>query len=128
MGILMLMILRAFVTILSYFFRLLVPLKQTWIYMVISFLLVKWYVKELIIFQYQFSLLRFSKNKYNNTISSMRKRTNCKVNVIWYYSQYVVPSSLWSISQKYCSSLKPHQVQTEEHNNVMDEKYLKRNN
>ena len=39
------------VTILSYFLHLRIPFKKILIYMVKSFLLVKWYVKEIIIFQ-----------------------------------------------------------------------------
>ena len=46
---------------------------------------------------------------------------NGNVNVIFYDSKVVVPSSSRYISQKYLSTLPPLHVAIEEHDNVMDE-------
>ena len=53
------------------------------------------------------------KNKSNNTIVSLRKIINGDINVIFFYSKDVVPSSLRSISYKGFSKISPLPVPIE---------------
>ena len=81
----------------------------------------KWYRKDFIN-QYKLSLLCFPKNKSNDTIVSLRKTINGKINVICYYSRDVFPYSLISISQKDFSSLTLQHFPMEERDNIADER------
>ena len=89
-----------------------------------SFLLVKWYVKEPIIFQINTNSRYYlsPKSKYNNTLLSLRTIINYSANMIYHDSRDVVPYSLISISHNDFSSLTHLHVPMEEHYNITDEK------
>ena len=90
--------------------------------MVKSFLLAKWYVKELNIFQsISILIIIFIKNKSNNTVVYLKKMRNGNINMIFNYLNDVVPYYLKSISQAYFSSLTPLNFRMEEHDNLMYE-------
>ena len=113
MVLLMLMIIHIMVTILSDFFHLHIPFKQSLLLM--SIYLFRWNCmwRNSFFTQYQFSLLCFTTNKSNNMSVSLRTIINGNVNVICYYLKYAVPPFLRSISQDYYSTLSPLQVPME---------------
>ena len=119
MVIFMLMVIHVMVTILSNFFHLHIPFKNTWLLVVGLFLPVKWYVKELF---FSISILIIMLYKKINPIIkfvSIGKIFNGNFNVIFHDSKDVVPYSLRSISQKYFSTLSLLHVPMEEHDNIM---------
>ena len=109
MVLLMLIIIHFMVNTLSNFLHLHVPFKQTWGLMVKLFLLVKWYVKELIVFPINiiFSFLCFTKTKSINTILSLRTKISGNVNLFCYDSKDVILPSFRSISQNDYNTLSP---------------------
>ena len=60
------------------------------------------------------------RTKSINTIFSLRKIISNNINVICYDSNYVVPSCVRSISQKYYSTFSPLHIPMKEHDNIMD--------
>ena len=60
-------------------------------------------------------------NKSNHSVAYLKTIINGNVNVKCHYYNYVVPSSLRSISQNYFSSTILLNVPIEEHENIMDE-------
>ena len=109
MVLLILIILHVMVIIWSSFLHIHTPFKQTWLFMVDLFLLVKFYVKELTYFRininYRYYYLQ--RTKYINAIVSLRKISNGSVNVIFYYSKDVLPPCLRSISHHCCNTFSP---------------------
>ena len=72
--------------------------------------------------QYQLSLLYLIKTKSINTIFPLRKIINDDVNVICYYSKYILPTYLRSLSQNYYNKLSPLRIQMKWHDNIIYEK------
>ena len=110
---LIMMILHFMVTILSNFLHLRIPSKQTLVW---SSYLVQWNdMWSNIYFPVNINshYCGLQKNKFNNTIVSLRTVINVDVNVVCYDSNGVVPYCLQSISQKYYSKLSPLHVPME---------------
>ena len=87
-----------------------------------SFLLVKWYVKEPVIFQINKNsrYCLSPKSKYNNTLLSLRSIINYSANMIYHDSRDVVPYSLISIYHNDFSSLTTLHVPIEQHDKITD--------
>ena len=66
------------------------------------------------------------KYKSINTFFSLLKIINGNVNVICYDLKDIFPLSLRSISQNYCNKLPPQHIPMAGHDNVMDEKTMRK--
>ena len=89
--------------------------------MVKLFLPVKCSLKELIYFQsISIIIIIFTKNKYNNTIVSLRTIINGNVSIICYDPKDTVPICVWSISHIDYNTLSPLHIPIEAHDNITD--------
>ena len=127
MVLLILMILHLIVTVLLIFLLLHIPLNQILLSISKLFILVKRSVRELIFFQSKWILvIIFTKTKSINRIIYLGEIINGNVNVICYDLKDIVPLSLRSISQNYRNKLQPQHIPMAEHDNVMDEKTMRK--
>ena len=121
MMILIIMILHFMVTILSNFLHLRIPSKQTLVW---SSYLVQWNdMWSNIYFPVNINshYCGLQKNKFNNTIVSLRTVINVDVNVVCYDSNDFVPPYLISIPHNDYNYFSPLHIPVKEHDNITDE-------